>query len=192
MLWHQANAFRYIDRSETRLIISSPGMLFGSSVGGSESRAAYQCPYWKCARLAFCLDASVAGAREHSSGALEGFVVFCAHIRWRHSVMVTPDPPQAAIMNLVSSSSTESQGMSATSSESNRKPLFDVAIAFNLPMPWLAATVSHPLIACITQIWGMTLVRLDCCRDINTNTFIHWGFHHYFSWGTTLLVVVTE
>ena len=93
MLWHQANAFRYSDRSESLVVISFPVILFGSSVGGSESRAAYQCPHWKCTCLAFCLNASVVGAREHSSGALEDFAVFCAHIRWRHSLMVTPDPP---------------------------------------------------------------------------------------------------
>ena len=39
------------------------------------------------------------------------------------------------IPNLVASYSTESQGMSSTRSESNRNPVFDVAIAFNWPMP---------------------------------------------------------
>ena len=81
MLWHQANAFLYSDRSES-LVISFPAILFGSSVGGSESRAAYQCPHCKCARLAFCLNASVVGAREHSSQwGTSGLCCFCAHIR---------------------------------------------------------------------------------------------------------------
>ena len=55
------------------VVISFPAILFGSNLGGSERRAAYQCPHWKCARLAFCLNASVVSAREHSSGVLEDF-----------------------------------------------------------------------------------------------------------------------
>ena len=135
MLWHQANAFRYTDPSESRCY-QLPSHTLWIKYQGSESRTAYQCPHWKCARLAFCINACVAGAREHSPGALEDFAgFFCTHIRWRHSRMVTPDPPKAPIMNLVASYSTESQGMSSTPSKSNRKPLFDVTIAFNLPMP---------------------------------------------------------